>query len=133
MKKYLLSFLMSVVSLCACDTLGNVDDRMEEIAGEYVLTAAYDYSSAILNAFPPATISKVGDRWMFECTMPQSYAPATRYENVITESVQTVIEWNEAAGQYLFNESSSSDDYYHFVYNAEKNRVTYGSIVWRKK
>lgn len=133
MKKYLVLFLMAAVSFCACDTLGNVDDRMEEIAGEYVLAAAFDYNSLILSAFPPATISKAGGRWIFECTMPQSYDPVSKYEEILTEFVQTGIEWNEAAGQYLFVNSSSSDDYYHFVFNADKNRVTYGSIVWRKK
>lgn len=133
MKKYLLSVLLALVTICACDTLDNMDARMEEIAGEYVMTAAYDYNPAIIAAFPPAAISRVDGRWMFECTMPQSYAPVSKYENIITESVRTGIEWNEAAGQYLFVKSSSSDDYYHFVFNAEKDIVTYGSVVWRKK
>lgn len=133
MKRFILVFLSAIVFLCGCDTLGNVDERMEDVAGDYGITKAWDYRANLLALIPPASIIKDGGKWYFECECPTNPMATTSETDLRTEHIRCEMEWNEAAGQYLFVNNEKVTGYDIFVFNPTKNTVTYGSIIWTKK
>ncbi len=114
--KRLFVFLLAVLVLAACsDRLDVAEQKMQEIAGDYLLTSLSDRHDSYLKQLPDteresiqhARLAKSASDglWYFEYTLPVQVSGAQfRYHKVSQE-----ILWEPAFGQYLVETLSEGD------------------------
>ena len=114
--KRLLVFLLAALTLTACsDQLDIAEQKMQEIAGDYLVTSISDrryiylpeIPAAERETFQHARQAKSGsdDRWYFEYTLP---VPVSGNQFTYQRLSQEII-WEPAFGQYFIGSLTDKD------------------------
>lgn len=150
MKKELIIIFILTSILSACTKEQYADEKMDEIAGDWVMQYAIwsGHSEEFVgpDIYPlicDASIFKQGGNWYFEFTLPY----ITPDEEISYHKFMQEISWNPAAGRYLFQHlDETALDQIHstlldttFYMDNDPRRIVFRdfktnvTVYWRKK